>query len=152
MATLRTDYTDAVWTGKKKYVIESNGDGTSSITDVTVYDNYENSFFGAKDANAINDAINGKLDKVILKNISIPSTAWVEYSELFKAPLSISELTTKTKVDVNTTSEIVKTMMENGITAIYVENDNGTASAIALGNKPTDDITLSVSLMEVQEA
>ena len=43
MANLRTDYTDAVWTGKKKYVIENNGDGTSSITDVTVYDNYENS-------------------------------------------------------------------------------------------------------------
>lgn len=150
MADLRTDYTDAVWTGKKKYIIENNGDGTSSITDVTVYDNYENSFFGASDANAINGAINAKLDKVILKDITIQSSSWNEDSDLFKAPLSIEGLTAKTKVDINTTAEIVKTMMENGIYAIYIENDNGTASAVAVGDKPTKNITLSVSLMEVQ--
>ena len=150
MADLRTDYTDAVWTGKKKYVIENDGDGTSSITDVTVYDNYEKSFFGASDANAINGAINAKLDKVILKDITIQSSSWNEDSDLFKAPLSIEDLTAKTKVDINTTAEIVKTMMENGIYAIYIENDNGTAKAVAIGNKPAENITLSVSLMEVQ--
>ena len=150
MANLRTDYTDAVWTGKKKYVIENNGDGTSSITDVTVYDNYENSFFGAKDANAINGAINNKSDKAILKNISIDSSAWVEFSDSFKAQLSISGLTAKTKIDVNTTSTIVQTMIESGINAIYIENDNGTAMAVAIGDKPTKTITLSLSLTEVQ--
>ena len=125
MADLRTDYTDAVWTGKKKYVIENNGDGTSSITDVTVYDNYEKSFFGASDANAINGAINAKLDKVILKDITIQSSSWNEDSDLFKAPLSIEDLTAKTKVDINTTAEIVKTMMENGIYAIISKTTMG---------------------------
>lgn len=150
MANLRTDYTDAVWTGKKKYVIENNGDGTSSITDVTVYDNYENSFFGAKDANAINGAINNKSDKAILKNVSIYSSAWVEYPDSFKAQLSISGLTDKTKIDVNTTSTIVQTMLEIGINAIYIENDKGTARAVVIGNKPMETITLSLSLTEVQ--
>lgn len=150
MSNLRTDYTDAVWTGNKKYIISSNGDGTSSITDVTVYDNYENSFFGASDANAINEAINAKLDKVILKEISIQSSAWTESSGIFKAPLTISELTEKTKVDVNTTASLVTTMIEDGVNAIYVENDNGTANAVAVGNKPSSAVTLSISLLEVQ--
>lgn len=151
MADLRTDYTDAVWTGKKKYIIENNGDGTSSITDVTVYDNYENSFFGAADANAINDAINNKASKIIVESITIDPIQWTESSsEVFNATITISNVTAKTKVDVNTTASIVNIMIEDGITAIYVENDNGTVKAVSLGAKPTQSITLSLSRSEVQ--
>lgn len=55
---LKEDYTDAVWSGLKKYNQIDNGDGTVSFQDVTVYTNKENSFFGAIDANRINEAIN----------------------------------------------------------------------------------------------
>lgn len=48
---LPTDYTDAVWSGLKKYSQVDNSDGTVSFQDVTVYTNKEKSFFGAKDAN-----------------------------------------------------------------------------------------------------
>ena len=56
--TLPTDYTDATWTGNKKYSLIYNNDGTVSLNDVTVYSNKEKSFFGAKDANSMNAAIN----------------------------------------------------------------------------------------------
>lgn len=55
---LRTDYQDAVWDGLKKYTEIKNSDGTISLRDVTTYLVYEQSFFGAKDANAINTAVN----------------------------------------------------------------------------------------------
>lgn len=55
---LRTNYTDAVWSGLKKYTQINNSDGTISLNDVTIYTNRENSFFGAKDANRINEALN----------------------------------------------------------------------------------------------
>ena len=55
---LRTDYTDAVWSGNKKYKMIYNTDGTVSFEDVTEYTSKENSFFGAKDANEINDTLN----------------------------------------------------------------------------------------------
>ena len=55
---LPTDYTDAVWDGLKKYTQVDNSDGTVSFNDVTTYTNKEKSFFGAKDANSINEAIN----------------------------------------------------------------------------------------------
>lgn len=55
---LRVDYTDASWTGLKKYNQISNHDGTVSFQDVTQYSNLDNSFYGARDANRVNEAIN----------------------------------------------------------------------------------------------
>lgn len=58
---LRTDYKDAVWDGLKKYTEIKNSDGTISLRDVTTYSVYEEAFFGAKDANKINTAVNAIL-------------------------------------------------------------------------------------------
>ena len=55
---LPTDYTDAVWSGLKRYTQIDNSDGTVSFNDVTTYTNKEKSFFGAKDANRMNEALN----------------------------------------------------------------------------------------------
>lgn len=59
---LREDYTDAVWDGLKKYNEISNPDGTVSFQDVTQYTGKEKSFFGSKDANQMNGAINNLMD------------------------------------------------------------------------------------------
>ena len=56
--TLKTDYTDAIWVGKKRYNQITNDDGTVSFDDVTEYSQKENSFYGADDANSTNEAIN----------------------------------------------------------------------------------------------
>ncbi len=55
---LPTDYTDAAWVGLKKYIQQNNTDGTISFEDVTVYTQKEKSFFGALDANRMNEAMN----------------------------------------------------------------------------------------------
>ena len=55
---LPVNYTDAVWNGLKKYVLINNEDNTVSLQDVTLYTNREHSFFGARDANRMNEALN----------------------------------------------------------------------------------------------
>lgn len=55
---LPTNYTDAVWSGLKRYHQIANEDGTVSYVDVTQYSNKDTSFFGALDANRMNAAIN----------------------------------------------------------------------------------------------
>lgn len=55
---LPTDFTDAVWEGLKKYTQIDNPDGTVSFQDVTAYTNKEKSFFGAMQANRMNDTLN----------------------------------------------------------------------------------------------
>ena len=55
---LPADYTDAVWAGLKRYNQINNEDGSVSFQDITSYTGKEKSFFGAKDANRMNEALN----------------------------------------------------------------------------------------------
>lgn len=55
---LPVDYTDVVWSGLKKYNMVENDDGTVSFQDVTRYSQKEKSFFGAYQANKMNEALN----------------------------------------------------------------------------------------------
>lgn len=83
---LPVNYTDAVWSGLKKYNQIDNSDGTISLQDVTVYSQKENSFFGAKDANRMNEALNTIMS--MLENGTDLYTAFQNYftvqQELFK--------------------------------------------------------------------
>lgn len=55
---LPVNYTDVSWVGLKKYNQIPNADGTVSFQDVTQYSNLDRSFYGARDANRVNEAIN----------------------------------------------------------------------------------------------
>lgn len=61
---LPTDYTDTVWSGLKRYNQVDNEDGTVSFQDVTQYSNKEKSFFGAIQANRMNEALNTLMSMV----------------------------------------------------------------------------------------
>lgn len=61
---LPVDYTDAVWAGLKRYNQINNEDGSVSFQDITAYTGKEKSFFGAKDANRMNEALNTIMNMV----------------------------------------------------------------------------------------
>lgn len=89
---LPTDYTDAVWDGKKKYNLIQNDDGTISLEDVTNYTNLEKSFFGAKDANQMNAGINAIMTMNVDQVSKIDQTDTLYLSdgnELRKIPFSV---------------------------------------------------------------
>lgn len=60
---LPVNYTDAVWSGLKRYNTITTEDGTVSFQDVTAYSNKEKSFFGARDANRMNEALNTQIGR-----------------------------------------------------------------------------------------
>ena len=55
--SLKTDYKNDIFTGKRKYQITNNTDGTVSLDDVTAYVQ-EGDILSADDVNAINKAVN----------------------------------------------------------------------------------------------
>ena len=85
---LPTDYTDAIWSGLKRYTEITNEDGTVSFQDVTQYSNREKSFFGAKDANRMNEALNTIMSMVesglALRNKKTASLAVKKFMEYLK--------------------------------------------------------------------
>lgn len=80
---LPVNFTDAVWSGLKRFNEITNEDGTVSFQDVTLYSNKENSFFSAKDANRMNEAMNAIMSMV--ENGTDLYTAFQNYFEAQKA-------------------------------------------------------------------
>lgn len=121
---LPTNYTDAVWSGLKRYSMVNNEDGTVSFQDVTVYSNRENSFFGARDANRMNEALNTIMS--MLENGTDLYTAFQEYfatqKVLFKntadaTQTDFEEYVAGLKVEGDQLIETIKTDYRDEITA-----------------------------------
>lgn len=77
---LPTDYTDAIWSGLKRYTEITNEDGTVSFQDVTQYSNREKSFFGAADANRMNEALN-----TIMSMVENGTNLYADFQNYFTA-------------------------------------------------------------------
>lgn len=73
---LRTDYQDAVWSGNRKYRLTTNGDNTTSVTDVTEY-SVEGDNFGAGDINRTNAVIKEVENaQISSRKITLPANGW----------------------------------------------------------------------------
>lgn len=89
---LPVDYTDAVWSGLKRYTQINNEDGTVSFQDVTVYSQKDNSFFGAKDANRMNEALN-----TIMSMVENGTDLYTAFQNYFTAQQQLFERTADQK-------------------------------------------------------
>lgn len=89
---LPVNYTDAVWSGLKKFVMVNNEDNTVSFQDVTVYSQRENSFFGAQDANRMNEALN-----TIMSMVESGTDLYAAFQNYFAAQKVLFESEADTK-------------------------------------------------------
>ena len=89
---LPVNYTDAVWSGLKRYMQVNNEDGTVSFQDVTVYSQKDNSFFGAKDANRMNEALN-----TIMSLVENGTDLYTAFQNYFTAQQQLFERTADQK-------------------------------------------------------
>lgn len=60
---LKTDYGDDIYSGKRKFQMTTNDDGTVSFDDATEYQQVGDEF-GAGDVNRTNTAVNGNSEKI----------------------------------------------------------------------------------------
>lgn len=115
---LRTNYKDLVWTGKKKYNQISNDDGTISFDDVTEYTNKDDSFYGALDANKVNEGINHIMTS--LEGGTNLYTGFLEYfnnqKQLFinKKDEAFGEITQMSDTDYNAFKEHLNQLKQEG--------------------------------------
>lgn len=61
--SLKTDYRNDKFAGKRKYILIENGDGTVSLEDVTSYETVGD-IFNADDINSTNKAVNANADGI----------------------------------------------------------------------------------------
>lgn len=81
-------------------------------------------------------------------SVSLIASRWVgegTYSQV----VGLSGITEHTKVDLQPTPDQVKTFLEKTL-AFVAENNDGVVTVYSIGDKPTDNYTIQVTLTEVE--
>lgn len=77
--------------------------------------------------------------------VTLPTASWENLSQA----VTISGVTVNSKVDIQFGSDAMATLIDSGTSAIWMENNNGTITAKVLGEKPSADMTVQVTITEV---
>ena len=84
-------------------------------------------------------------------SLTIPTTGW-SGSGPWTRTISITGGTASSMVDIQSSEAVINTMIESGTTALFIKNDGGVFTLVAIGAIPNAAITLQVSITEVKPA
>ena len=155
--SLKTDFKNDKFAGKRKYAVTENGDGTVSFDDVTEYETVGD-IYGATEVNASNSAINQNTDDIAqikgIAEITLPVSGWsssAPYTQtvslsgikstdnpipLYRYPSNLTE-SNKNLIDRST----------NMITSIKTNNDSVTVTCKF--RKPVAEIIIGLKGVEL---
>lgn len=83
-----------------------------------------------------------------ISTITLNANAWTGTSEPYKQVVAINTVTSATKIDLQPTAQQIVSL-QNAEISLMIENNGGTVTCYAIGNKPTVGYTMQVLLQEV---
>jgi hypothetical protein len=86
-----------------------------------------------------------------ITTITLPAANWKNAVSPFFQTVEIAGVSASSMVQIQPNKEQVAKFCVDG-TALHIENDSGVTTAYAIGTKPTEDLTLQVTLTEVVSA
>ena len=98
---------------------------------------------------AVLDALEKYIDDMFgMSELSLRASDWTGTESPYSQVVEVSGVTANSKVDLNPTGEQLNSLATNR-TILNTANDNGTVTVYAIGNKPTEDYTMQVTITEV---
>lgn len=82
-------------------------------------------------------------------SITLSASGWVGEESPFSHSLSITGVTNNTKIDLQPNAEALAQLITDTVAGMYIENNNGTLTAYAVGAKPSVNLTMQVTLTEI---
>ena len=86
--------------------------------------------------------------KVKKKTLSLPTASWAG-SGPYTQTVTTTGITVNSKVDIQMDATALGVLIDSGTSAIWIENNNGTLTAKALGEKPNANLSVQVTITEV---
>lgn len=80
--------------------------------------------------------------------ITLFASKWIGDSNPYSQEITVNNITENSKLDLQPTATQIVELQDKEIT-LMLQNNNGTVTAWAIGNKPTDDYTISLLIQEV---
>lgn len=96
-------------------------------------------------------AVGDKANVPNVVNITMDYTGWAEVDVGYKQTVTVAGGTAKTLVSLQPTPAQVAMLMDYGITALMVNNEEGVFSAYAVGGKPDVKMVFQAKLEEVAQ-
>lgn len=92
-------------------------------------------------------ALSGKQEAIRAAELHL-SDAW-SGSGPFTQEVTLAGITPRSKVDIQPDADLFSLLFADGVTALWVQNDNGTLTAYALGAALSEEITVQCTVTEV---
>ena len=100
---------------------------------------------------ATQTALNTKQGSIIKGSVTLTVAGWAADGDDWKQPVTIAGGAAGKQVDLEADKTAIKQMLEDGTSALYIANNNGTFTAYAVGEKPTADLSIQVTVYDVKE-
>lgn len=130
----------------------ANGsDGKDGTDGKSAYESAQSGgYTGTEDEfNADLATVGDKADPAKVVSITLTAKNWSQIGVGYKQTVTIDGGTENTMVSLQPTPEQIYLLMEAGVSALMVNNDSGTFTAYAIGEKLESDMTLQAALAEV---
>lgn len=90
--------------------------------------------------------INGQR-QIIVDSITI-GTSWTG-SDPYTQVVTIKGIGSDSKIDLQPDANVINKLMESGTTALYIVNNNGVATAVAIGAAPNSALTIQCTITKI---
>ena len=97
-------------------------------------------------ASQLEELRNGAVAKI--SEVTLRASGWMGSGTLYSQVVSISGVTANSQVDLTPSVEQLSIFYQKDLTFV-TENDGGKVTVYAIGQKPTSDYTIQVTITEV---
>lgn len=84
-------------------------------------------------------------------SLTLAAASWTGSASPYTQGVTITGGTATSQADIQADATAIQQMLDDGTNAIYIANNNGTFTAYAVGEKPTADLSVQVTVYEVKE-
>lgn len=99
----------------------------------------------------LSGAVPEKQDITDKLTLTLEAASWTGSASPYTQGVTITGGTATSQADIQADATAIQQMLDNGTNAIYIANENGTFTAYAVGEKPTADLSVQVTVYDVKE-
>lgn len=99
----------------------------------------------------LSGAVPDKQEQIDKLTLTLTAAGWTGSASPYSQGVSITGGTATTQVDIQADDTVIQQMLDDSTNAIYIANNNGTFTAYAVGEKPTADLNIQVTVYDVKE-